>query len=256
MTTPLLHVDHLTFCYGNHTVLRDISFAINKGDFYAIVGPNGCGKTTLLRCMMRLLTPTAGNIAVEGIPVEKYGARLLAQKMAIVHQQVTTDFDFTAEELVMMGRNPYQKPLQSESDTDHQVVQHSMQLTNTWQFRHKLLSQLSGGERQRVMIARALSQQTPILLLDEPIANLDIAHQFDIMELLRHANRQQHKTILIVIHDLNMAYHYCPDVLLMSNGHLVGQGITKQILSQTNLRTVFGIDATISDNGIMCKPLR
>lgn len=240
----MIHVDDLTFSYGSRSILDHLSFHIEKGGFYALMGPNGCGKTTLLRCIAHLLKPQQGTIRIEGKLVHDYDARSLAQHIAMVRQQTVPDFEFSAFDIVMMGRNPYQRRLQATTDADFQIVENAMQTTHTWHLRDHLPSQMSGGELQRVMIARALAQQTPIMLLDEPTSNLDIAHQLEIMQLLQAINRTEGKTILIVVHDLNQALRYCPQSLLLHQGHLFYQGHTPQALTPQHILEVFGVEAS------------
>lgn len=212
----MITLDHIQVCFGDRRILDDISAEIAGGRITAVMGPNGCGKTTLLRCIGGLLQPSSGRVLVDGKPVHDYSARALAQKEAFVRQQSQTDLDFSAFEIVLMGRNPYQRRLQNESQADWDIVEQCMRQTNTWHLRLAKPGQMSGGELQRVMIARALTQQTPVLLMDEPVSNLDIAHQFEIMHLLREARE---KTIVIVIHDLNLALQFCDDLLLFHSGN-------------------------------------
>ena len=175
----------------------------------------------------------------------------MAQRVAIVQQHPQTDLEFSAFETVLMGRNPYQRRLQNESQADWDIVEQCMRQTNTWHLRFALPSEMSGGELQRVMIARALAQQTPILLLDEPTSNLDIAHQFEIMELLRDINRSQHKTILLVIHDLNMALRYCPSALLLHQRRILFHGPMTNALTPENILTVFEVNAMIKEGQLI-----
>ncbi len=249
----MIEVRNLTYSYGKKEILHNISFTVAKGAFVAIMGSNGCGKTTLLRCISRLLTPQSGQVLIGDTPASDYSVRQLAQQIAMVQQHPHTDIEFSAFETVLMGRNPYQRHLQNESQKDWDIVEQCMRQTNTWHLRLSLPSQMSGGELQRVMIARALAQQTPILLLDEPTSNLDIAHQFEIMELLRDINQHEHKTILIVVHDLNLALRYCPDALLLHNHGLLFQGHTDEALSSERIATVFGVKASIQDGYIRFK---
>ena len=239
----MIEVRNLSYSYGKKSILNDISFSVPEGSFVAVMGSNGCGKTTLLRCVSRLLTPQQGTVLIDGRPAESYSIRQLAQQLALVQQHPQTDFDFSAFETVLMGRNPYQHHLQNESQQDWDIVEQCMKMTNTWHLRLALPGQMSGGELQRVMIARALAQQTPVLLLDEPTSNLDIAHQFEIMELLTEINRREKKTILIVVHDLNLALRYCPEALLLHHQQLLFQGPTSEALSSERIATVFGVKA-------------
>ena len=244
----MITLDHIQVCFGDRRILDDISAEIVGGRITAVMGPNGCGKTTLLRCIGGLLQPSSGRVLVDGKPVHDYSARALAQKEAFVRQQSQTDLDFSAFEIVLMGRNPYQRRLQNESQADWDIVEQCMRQTNTWHLRLAKPGQMSGGELQRVMIARALTQQTPVLLMDEPVSNLDIAHQFEIMHLLREARE---KTIVIVIHDLNLALQFCDDLLLFHSGKLLYQGPVAGGLTPENIRTVYGVSAHMADNRII-----
>lgn len=238
----MISIQHLYCTFGSRQVLCDINADIPKGSMYALMGLNGCGKTTLLRCIDNLIQPQQGVVRVGGTDVRKYDIRSLAQQVSLVRQYNSADFEFSAFEIVLMGRNPYQHRLQNESKHDWEVVEHCMRLTNTWELRFSKPHEMSGGEWQRVMLARALAQDTPIMLLDEPTSNLDIAHQFEIMELLCDINRSQCKTILIVMHDLNLAYHYCSSLMLLHNHRLFYQGEMKSGLTSDNIQTVFGVD--------------
>lgn len=247
----MIDVSHLQCQFGQKTILDDLTFHIPQGSFHAIMGSNGCGKTTLLRCIAGLLHPTSGIIKINGRNIGDYPIRELARTIAIVQQHPQNDIEFSAFETVLMGRNPYQRHLQNESQADWDIVEQCMRQTNTWHLRLSLPSQMSGGELQRVMIARALAQQTPILLLDEPTSSLDISHQFEIMELLRQIGSQEGKTILIVVHDLNLALHYCPDTILLHNHRLFFQGTTEQALSISNIRSVFNVNADFQNGHLI-----
>lgn len=246
----MITLSNLGFQFGEKAIFRDLNTCFDDGTMCAVMGANGCGKTTLLRTIAHLLSPHEGSVSIDQRDVKDYSARELAQKMAFVRQHQQTDFDFSAFETVLMGRNPYQRRLQNESQHDWDIVEQCMRQTNTWHLRFAKPNEMSGGELQRVMIARALAQSTPILLLDEPTSNLDIAHQFEIMQLLRDINRDQHKTILIVVHDLNLAYRYCPSSLLLHQQKILFHGSTQEGLTPDNIHTVFNIHATIHDGYI------
>ncbi len=244
----MIRLDHIGVSYGQRRIIEDLDLEFQDRCITAIMGPNGCGKTTMLRCIGGLLHPTRGDVLLDERSISTFQPRNLAMKMAFVRQHQQTDFDFSAFEIVLMGRNPYQRRLQNESQADWDIVECCMRQTGTWDLRFSVPSQLSGGELQRVMIARALAQQTPYLLMDEPVSNLDIAHQFEVMRLLRQASD---KTILIVIHDLNLALQFCDRLLLLHNGHALYHGPIAQGLTPENIRTVFGVDAHISDHRIV-----
>lgn len=242
----MIHLHNLSLNFGSKEILRHITLDIEEGGFYALLGANGCGKTTLLRCLSGLLEPTSGQVTLgaEQKPLRAFSARELAQKISFVRQQTSSDFEFPAFELVLMGRNPYQRRMQSDTQADREIVERCMRQTNTWHLRHALPHEMSGGELQRVMIARALAQSTPIMLLDEPTSNLDIAHQFEIMELLRDIREEEKKTILIVVHDLNLALRYCPQTILLHEGKVFEKGNTSDVLTPENIGALFGVDAT------------
>lgn len=243
----MIELKHIQVSYGKREILRDIDAAIAPGRITAVMGPNGCGKTTLLRCIGGLLEPTAGSVAIDGQEVRSFAARALAQKVAFVRQQAQTDFEFSAFETVLMGRNPYQHHLQNESQADWDIVEQCMKQTNTWHLRLAKPAEMSGGEMQRVMIARALAQQTPVLLMDEPVSNLDIAHQLEIMRLLRTTD----KTVVIVIHDLNLALQFCDRILLIHNGELLFHGPIAEGLTTENISTVYGVKTHMAEDRII-----
>lgn len=244
----MISLRQLTVRYGTRTILDCLDADLAPRQITAVMGPNGCGKTTLLRCIGGLLEPTAGQVTIEGQPVGDYSARALARQVAFVRQQAQTDFEFSAFETVLMGRNPYQHHLQNESQEDRDIVEQCMRQTGTWHLRHAKPAQMSGGELQRVMIARALAQQTPILLMDEPLNNLDISHQRDVMQLLRQSHD---KTILIVIHDLNLALQFCDQLLLLNQGGILYHGPIAQGLIPDRIRQVYGVDAHLTEGHIL-----
>ena len=245
----MIELREVSYGYTDREVLHGVSARFEAGGMYAVMGANGCGKTTLLRLVAGMLEPGRGEVLLQGRSVREYSARQLATRMAYVRQLPQTDFEFSAFETVLMGRNPYQHRLQNESEEDWRIVERCMKQTNTWHLRFSKPGQMSGGELQRVMLARALAQQTPVMLLDEPLANLDIAHQFEILDLLCSINRNEGKTILLVIHDLNMALRYCPQLLLLHGGGVLYQGSTSEGLVPQNISKVFGIRAAVVDDG-------
>ena len=244
----MIRLDHIGVTYGRNNILTDLDLNFRDHCITAVMGPNGCGKTTLLRCIGGLQRPTTGSVFVDDRSVIDFPPRDLARRMAMVRQHAQTDFDFSAFEIVLMGRNPYQRRLQNESQADWDIVERCMRQTGTWHLRFSVPSQLSGGELQRVMIARALAQDTPILLMDEPVSNLDIAHQLDIMRLLRTATD---KTILIVIHDLNLALQFCDRLLLLHNGRALYHGTIADGLTPDNILKVYGVNTHMADGRIV-----
>lgn len=244
----MICLQHITVSYGERRILDDLDLSFGEGRITAVMGPNGCGKTTLLRLVDGLLEPSAGRVLIDGMAVQDYPARQLAQKVAFVRQHQRTDFEFSAFETVLMGRNPYQHRLQNESQEDWDIVERCMKQTGTWHLRLSKPAQMSGGELQRVMIARALAQQTPVLLMDEPVSNLDIAHQIEVMRLLRDASG---KTVLIVLHDLNLALRFCDDLLLLHDSRYVYHGPVAGGLTPENIQAVYGVEARMADGRII-----
>ena len=243
----MIELKNVTYGYTDKEVLHNVSVRFDTGGMYAIMGANGCGKTTLLRLVAGLLSPHSGEVTVEGKSVKQYSAIQLARRMAYVRQYPQTDFEFSAFETVLMGRNPYQRRLQNESQRDWDIVEQCMKQTNTWHLRLAKPAEMSGGEMQRVMIARALAQQTPVLLMDEPVSNLDIAHQLEIMRLLRTTD----KTVVIVIHDLNLALQFCDDLMLIHNGALLFHGRMADGLTTENIATAYGVKSHMAEGRII-----
>lgn len=244
----MIEVKNLTYTIGEKQILKDINFQIEKGKIYGILGNNGSGKSTLLKALSRINPVKNGTIFIDKKDINLYSAKLLAQTIALVPQQTNLMFDFSALQIALMGRIPYQKPLYADSEEDLEIVKQSMLRTNTWHLRDMNAKNLSGGEFQRLIIARTLSQQTPLLMLDEPISSLDIRHQFDIMNLLKQINKETNATILIIIHDLNLAMRYCDEVILLNQGELVAKGESKQVLTQDNISKHFGIKVNIDQD--------
>ena len=243
----MIKLEHIGVRYGDRVILRDLGAEIAEGRITAVMGPNGCGKTTLLRCIGGLLQPTEGQVLIDDRRVSDFSARARAQQVAFVRQHAQTDFEFSAFETVLMGRNPYQHHLQNESQEDWDIVERCMRQTGTWELRMAKPAQMSGGELQRVMIARALAQETPVLLMDEPVSNLDISHQLEVMRLLRTAG----KTTVIVIHDLNLALHFCDDVLLLHDGGLLYHGPIANGLMPSRIETVYGVSTHFADGQVV-----
>lgn len=244
----ILEANNISYSIRDKIIIQDISFALKTGGFYSVIGTNGSGKTTLLRCISNSIEPTKGSIKVYNKPLNKYSPKQLARKISVVSQHSEFLFDFSSFQVVIMGRMAYQKLLQTDSEKDMKIVEESMKKTNTWHLRDRSIKQLSGGERQRVMIARALAQQTPIMLLDEPVSSLDIHHQFEIMDLLKKINQENQTTIFIILHDLTLSLQYSDITLALKDGMLAYYGKTNKVLSVDNIEDLFNIKAQIINN--------
>lgn len=244
----IIQAEGIEYKIKDKTILSNIDFSINEGTLTSIVGMNGSGKTTLLKLISNTIKPTKGKIRVHDKNVNSYSIKELAQHISFVFQSNDTSFDFSALQIVLMGRMPYQKLLDRDKQEDFLIVEKAMKETNTWHLRNRLINTLSGGERQRVFIARSLAQQTSIMLLDEPVANLDLKHQLEIMNLLKNIQEQQNTTILIVLHDLSLALKYSDNVLALKEGQMQFFDSAKQVLTSLNISSVFEINARIVEN--------
>jgi iron complex transport system ATP-binding protein len=212
----LIDVQNISFAYRDTAVLKDLTFSVEENDFLAILGPNGSGKTTLINLLAGLLRPQEGQIAICGKPVRSYGRAALAGVIAMVRQDAAATFGFTVRETVMMARYLAGGQTLFETREDRDIVEQSLEMTDTQRFAGRPLNCLSGGERQRVFIARALAQKTPVLLLDEPTSHLDLKHQIGIFELLKTLRQNERKTIIVVSHDINLVQHYAEAYLMLS----------------------------------------
>lgn len=220
-------------------VLENLSSQFCEGGFYGILGPNGSGKTSLLRHILRFLQGNEGEITLKEKKLSGYTHRELATNLAFVPQNTFLDAEFTVEDIVAMGRMPYQKRFSSLSKKDKEIIEHAMEITNCIQYKKKNFTYLSGGEAQRVLVARAIAQDTPWILLDEPISHLDIKHQVEVMETLKELNEKENKTIIAILHDLNLTVAYCKEVILMKNGQIYAAGSVERILTSETLRQVY-----------------
>lgn len=243
----MIQVEHLDFKYGQEPILKQLEFKVKKGSFVSIIGPNGSGKTTLLKNLCKILKPDSGVIEVDHTKLDHYKSKHLAKKMAVVHQGAMSEFDFNVGEVVLMGRYPYLNKFQSESAEDYQIANHAMEQTETYHLREKSLHGISGGERQRVMIARALTQQPDILLLDEPISHLDIKYQVEIMKLCKQLNQEKDITVLTTLHDINLASRFSDVIIMMKDGKIFTSGTPEQVITIENIKAVYDIDVEVSN---------
>lgn len=248
-------LEHVTFGYGKDTLFRDLSVQVTEGEFCAVVGPNGSGKTTLLKCVAGLLVPDAGNVFVNGRNVREYSTRELATQVAYVPQRQDLIFDLPVYDMVMMGRNPYQRHWQLANAQDDAIVEEMLAQCNLTHLRDRMASELSGGELQRTLIARAMAQQTPVMLLDEPLSNLDVAHKFEIMEILQRLNKEHNILVMIIVHDFPIALQYATHALLMKSGSILQHDVVKAVLSPGNIRECFDLSEryVISGEGFVTK---
>jgi len=240
--SDIIEVRNLSFGYTSASVvLKDVSFAVPSGTFLAIVGPNGAGKSTLLNLMSGALRPQSGTITIDAAPIDSYSAQKLAAKVAVVRQESVPMFGFSVAETVLMARTPYFGAAGFESQADRDIVKAALEATDTAAFASRPLTSLSSGERQRVFIARALAQNSPILLLDEPTSFLDLKHQVGIYDLLKAAQLEKGKTIVAITHDINLACQYCDQALLLGTDGLYRHGPADKVLSAEQIKHVFDV---------------
>jgi iron complex transport system ATP-binding protein len=238
--SPAIKVNNLNHSFGDVSVLENLSFQIPRGDFFVIIGPNASGKTTLLRLFAGTLKAIAGRIDLLEIPLEKYTRRSMAKTIAFVPQNVSVDFPFTVAEIVRMARSPHLGILGLEAEKDLIIANQAMTFTQVDHLAQRKLDQLSGGECQRVFIARAICQETDIILLDEPTASLDLAHQIRIMDLMSELKKEKDITIVMVSHDVNLAAMYGEHLLLLREGQIVSYGNPNEVLTFQNLEAAYG----------------
>ena len=252
-----LNIQNLHFGYDNRVIFNDLSVSFPQGGFCSILGPNGSGKTTLLKCVAGLLKPDSGTIQLNGKPMSEYKMTEMARTLAYVPQYQDIVFDISVFDYVMLGRNPYQTPWEMQRPEDKEVVEDMLQRCKVWKYRDNLLQALSGGERQRVMIARAMAQQTGIMLLDEPLSNIDVTHKFEIMDILQQLNEEQGVSILIILHDLPIAKFYSKQILLLKEGNVLQYGDRNAVLTEGNIRNCFDLSDVylISEEGFITKKL-
>ena len=245
---PVITVTKLNYSYGKISVLEDISFQIQRSDFFVIIGPNGSGKTTLLRLLAGIISAENGRIDLLGDSIEDYSRKALARKIAYVSQTVPVDFPFTVSEVVLMGRSPHLGILGLEREKDLMMAKQAMIFTGLDHLADRRINQLSGGECQRVFIARAICQETDIILLDEPTASLDLAHQTRIMDLMEKLQKERDITVVMVSHDVNLAAMYGKTLLLLKEGQIVSRGKPDEVLTFQTLEAAYGCTLLVDES--------
>lgn len=245
-----LEVKGVDAYYGSVKVLEGVDFSAAYGEFLGVIGPNGSGKTTLLRTITRILKPKVGTILLKGKEVMEMKAKEFSRNFAAVPQDTTVNFDFTALDIVLMGRTPHLGRLELETEKDIEIARRCMELTNCWHLAERPITELSGGERQLVIIARALTQEPRVLLLDEPTSHLDINYQIEIMELLKRLTVHEGLIVIAVIHDLNLAAQYCDRLVLLHRGKIVSMGTQQEVLTAENVKNTFGANVIVKRHAL------
>jgi iron complex transport system ATP-binding protein len=254
-TTSPLEARGITYGYHGRPVGTGLDLRIPDRSFTVVVGPNACGKSTLLRALSRLLRPTAGQVLLDGRDIAAYPSKQVARRLGLLPQTSLAPDGITVTDLVARGRFPYQSAIRQWSREDEQAVRDALAATRTTDLGGRLVDELSGGQRQRVWVAMVLAQQTPLLLLDEPTTFLDIAHQIELLELFSELNADHGHTIVAVLHDLNHAARYASHLVAMRDGGIVAQGSPNDILTEDLVREVFDLPCRVIEDPVTGTPL-
>jgi iron complex transport system ATP-binding protein len=251
----VLEIRDLTVAYGEIVALRQVNLSLGAGELLGVVGPNGSGKSTLIRAITRLVRPLGGDIRLDGKEAGRLSQRELARWAAVVPQSPYLPDAFSVLEVAMMGRTPHLGLLQSEGRADLTVVRRALEQTDTWHLASRRMGELSGGERQRVVVARALAQETPLLLLDEPTAHLDMGHQAAVLDLVRQLCRREGKGVLAAIHDLSLAGQYCDRLVMLNEGRIIGEGEPREVLAPQLLTSIYGTRVSVFPHPLTGRPV-
>jgi len=250
-----LTAERLTLGYGDRAVVESLDLTVPPGKITVIVGANACGKSTLLRSLSRLLKPREGRVVLDGREVHHMPAKELARTLGLLPQSPVAPEGITVLDLVGRGRHPHQGLFSRWNDRDDAAVAAALEATQTTDLADRAVDELSGGQRQRVWIAMALAQQTDLLLLDEPTTFLDASHQVEVLDLLTDLNRARGTTIVMVLHDLNLAARYADHLIALADGRLHAHGPPAEVLTEDTVRTVFGLDSRIIEDPVSGRPL-
>ena len=253
--THVLRVEGVTLAYGERTVVESLDLLVPPGQITTIIGANACGKSTLLRAMSRLLAPRQGRVVLDGKDLHRLPTREVARTLGLLPQSPIAPEGITVSDLVARGRHPYRRLLTRWTAEDDAAVARALELTGTADLADRPVDELSGGQRQRVWIAMALAQQTDILLLDEPTTYLDLSHQVEVLDLLTDLNRERGTTIVMVLHDLNLAARYAERLVTMKDGRIVAQGAPAEVMTEEMLADVFGLAARVIPDPVAGTPL-
>jgi iron complex transport system ATP-binding protein len=237
--------NHISFGYRDTRVIRDFSISFVPGKFYGIIGPNGSGKTTVLDLLSKHITPGNGNISYKGKHLSSYSRKLLSKELALVPQNFYIRFPFTVQEIVMMGRYPHIPRFASPSTNDTAIVEEIMEKTGISEFANRYITELSGGERQRVVFARALAQNTPVLILDEATSNLDINYSISLLNISEKRVHEEGITVISVMQDINLAAVYCDYLIFLCKGRVAAHGCTTEVLTPDTIKAVFNVNAKV-----------
>ncbi|WP_409304801.1 ABC transporter ATP-binding protein [Peribacillus sp. SCS-155] len=249
-----LSAEQLTIGYEERIIVQDLNLQFKPGNITAIIGPNGCGKSTILKTMARLHPASSGTVYLDGKMIHQTPTKEIAKKLAILPQTPEAPSGLTVHELVSYGRTPHQSGFSRLQEHDREVIDWALEVTGLTELQHQAVDTLSGGQRQRAWIAMAISQETGLLLLDEPTTYLDLAHQLEVLQLLEKLNREEGRTIIMVIHDLNQASRFAHELVAVKRGRIVHQGAASEVMKESILKEVFNIETTIVTDPRTSKP--
>ncbi|RYG74523.1 ABC transporter ATP-binding protein [Lentibacillus lipolyticus] len=250
-----LSAKDLTLGYGDDIIIDDLNMTIPQGEITAFIGSNGCGKSTLLRSLARLLKPKGGDVVLDGEDIAKIGTKEVAKKLAILPQSPATPDGLSVKELVKQGRNPYRGFLKQWSNEDEQAVQQALESTNMLDLQDRPVDSLSGGQRQRAWIAMTLAQETDTILLDEPTTYLDMTHQIDVLDLLFELNEKDGRTVVMVLHDLNLACRYAHHIVAIKDKNVFAQGKPEEIVTCNLVHEVFQMKCDVTFDPMFGTPM-
>ena len=243
----LVHIDNIKFSYDENEVLKGITLKFNKGKFYSIIGPNGCGKTTLIKNISSLLAPNKSTIFIDNKDLISMTPKEIAKILASVPQNIHINYEFKVYDVVMMGRVPHKGRFEGYNKKDREIVKKAMDKADIWKFKDKLVTELSGGELQRVVAARALAQDTDIILLDEPTSHLDLQYQIEFLKIFKDICND--KVIIAVLHDLNLVSLFSDEIIMLKDGEVIDIGEADKVMTRENIKKVYNIDVEIyNDN--------
>jgi len=240
-----LELEDVSLGYSGNPVVKNLTFQVMPREMVGLIGANGCGKTSIIKAICRVISPYSGRIFLDGKALSSIPRGDLARLLGVVPQNPTLPETFTAFEVVLMGRNPHLGLLQYEGRRDLAITWWAMERTATDSLSERRMSELSGGERQRVTIARALAQEPRAILLDEPTANLDIKHQVEILNLIKNLCLEKNLTVLVALHDLNLASQYCDRLLLINSGRIHAEGTPWEVITPVNIKAVYGAEGCV-----------
>lgn len=243
-----INVKNLSHSYGDKNVLNNISLSFSSGNFYSIIGPNGSGKSTFIKNISKIIASKHESVFIENQDICSINNKELAKIMAVIPQNLQIDYDFTVFDIVMMGRSPYKRRFEDFNTEDRKIVEKYMKVTNTWDLKNKLITELSGGEVQRVIAARALSQETDIILLDEPTSHLDIQYQIEFLNIFR--GLKKNRVIIAVLHDLNLASIFSDEIILISEGQVLAKGKPQDVITKENIKKSYNLSVEVLENPV------